>query len=400
MNEPLDLIWAVLESPEPIIANSAWQRLSKADRALLDSVGLLKRHTLNEIQCPVCSDGHRSPVDEADCPSGEIQYSIECPAELRIIIEQEQRVTRRIEPKRVAESIACSLELTGEMGSVSGDLLYFCGYYECRSIRVEVYFARGLQQNNGVGLAKLLPHSVLPKVVYTPLFRPDQSSWDQDIPLHVIPLRSAACLDRGILVLDFALFESIAKSLVGQNADPEYMFMKCGDFWDICFDGSKVLHIKDSVGMVYIARVLYEPNISLPVVALVAARIGIDPVQTRGTSGLRVDGQAKSEYKAEYEMLIESRGIAQQTNDQAGLERVTEQLNDMATELSRSLNLSGKSREDSDHEKIRISVTNAINRSISHIQKIDPDFGRHLKSCIQTGSDVIYTPEIEIEWVI
>ena len=400
MNEPLDLIWAVLESPEPIIANSAWHRLSKADRALLDSVGLLKRHVLNEIQCPVCSDGHRSPVHEVDCPSGEIQYSIECPAELQIIIEQEQRVTRRIEPKRVAESISCSLELTGDVRSISGDRFYFCGYYEYRDVRVEIYFGRGLNQNDGAQITSSLPKSFLPQLVWVPQCSSKNILWDMENPPAVLLLAGMTGVDHIRLVVHREVFVSTVRELVLNRAHPEHMFVKRGATWEICYQGSVPVSVKASKGMSYIAQLLEFPRRSISSVELQTIEANIGPRAMRGSKGEIIDIHAKEEYEKLLPTLRASQEQARVVGDMKNVDSLNEQIQAIEDQLRCSTNIRGELRKQLDCESARTSVTNAINTAIKNITKEHQELGVHLRNSISTGHNPVYQSDSNILWVI
>ena len=69
------------------------------------------------------------------------------------------------------------------------------------------------------------------------------------------------------------------------------MFQRRGEFWQLSFDGGTKF-LKDSIGLGYIARLLMEPHRDIPAVTLLAARIGIDPLVTTGSSGEVLDDQA------------------------------------------------------------------------------------------------------------
>jgi hypothetical protein len=74
--------------------------------------------------------------------------------------------------------------------------------------------------------------------------------------------------------------------------------------------------------MGYIARLLMEPNVSIPAVTLLAARAVIDPLVATGSSGEFLDDEAREKYGKRYRALLEDLADARENNDLGEIEKL------------------------------------------------------------------------------
>lgn len=171
----------------------------------------------------------------------------------------------------------------------------------------------------------------------------------------------------------------------------ENVFQLRGDFWQATFSG-ETKFLKDSAGMSSIARLLAQPGRDVPAVTLLAARAGIDPLVTQGTTEPFLDELARAAYQSRYESLMQEIAEATRQGNQAVLTEVQEELRALSEELSRATGLSGNARHRSDADRVRKSVSMAVARSIAAISQHHPKLGHHIQVSISAGLVFRYDP--------
>ena len=182
-------------------------------------------------------------------------------------------------------------------------------------------------------------------------------------------------------------------------AHADCVFQCWGQKWVVKFQGE--IRIMDGVrGMFYIARLLAEPKRDVPAVSLLAAAAGIDPRVASGTSGPLLTAETQQEYKKKYLEAQEEVEEAERNNDVGRIELAKQQREALGIELARATGLSGRTRQKTDAEKVRKSVSMAVSRAIEGIGKEHESLGRHLTASISSGIVFQYTPEQEgIVWL-
>jgi hypothetical protein len=168
--------------------------------------------------------------------------------------------------------------------------------------------------------------------------------------------------------------------------------------WVLSLDG-KTVYMKDSVGLVYIARLLSEPHRDIAAVSLLAARAGIDPRVAAGSSGPILDEQARKDYGRRYTELQEELAKAEAHNDLGRVSKMQAEMEALMTELASATGLGGRDREQTDAEKVRKSVSMAVSRDISKIEAEHESLARHLTASISSGRVFRYSPESPIDWL-
>ncbi len=177
------------------------------------------------------------------------------------------------------------------------------------------------------------------------------------------------------------------------------VFRLLGDYWHVAFDGQTV-HLKDSVGFCYLARLLTEPQRDIPAVSLLAARAGIDPRMASGSDGELLDDAGRAKFKQRYQELIEELDEAQKNNDIGRITQAKAEMESLGNELSRATGLGGRSREKTDADKVRKAVSMAVSRDIERITLKHPALGRHLEKSITSGYTFRYDPEKPVDWLV
>jgi hypothetical protein len=193
--------------------------------------------------------------------------------------------------------------------------------------------------------------------------------------------------------------EHLRELIISQSNEADQIFRLQGEFWQIRYDG-KTVFVKDTVGLGYIARLLTEPNRDISAVQLLAARAGIDPLITTGSSGDVLDEQTKAEYGRRYRELPQELEEARANHDHSQIDRLETEKEMLTSELARAIGLGGRSRKKTDAEKIRNAVSMAVSRDIKRIDTLHPDLGRHLTISISSGLIFRYDPEFETHWIV
>lgn len=400
MADPLEPVWAAMEAVDPTLMPDGWRRLEPSVREALVTAGIFVRgDPVERVRCPVCTPSHFEPVIARTGKDGTIEHFIKCPREMRVRVHPDDLQTWRVDVAAVARSIAETAALVGDVRPLGSDRSWFCGHVVVRGVRVEVVLARGIGRADGAGVAASIPRSPLQRLVLVPSSVPDESLWG-DRATSVLSLRGLATIQDGVLAVEQRAIFLAAQHILRGGELPPHLFTLKGDFWAIGFDGGEVTHLKDSAGLVYLARLLSEPHRALPAVTLLAARAGIDERVTLGSAGSAADERLRAEMRERYRDLMSQRDAADRTNDIGRLAAIDTELDELMVETNRRFGLGGRARESSDADNIRKAVFMAIDRSIEAIAGPLPDLGRHLRSHIRTGRVCRYAPDREIEWVI
>lgn len=400
MTDPLALLLAVLETPTPVIALSSWSRLSASSQSQLDQSGLVAPFQCSEIICPACDLHHRSTVLKLDSPDGNPRYVIACPVEGQVDLRPDDRITRSVEMVRVAESVASSLDLEGHLKLVAGDRLIFCGFAWHRGQRVEIYLGRGLGRSDRHRITAAIPQSPLPQVLWVPQVRPLEESLDALKPPAVLALDGMARLEPDGLVVLRGVFDSTVRELILSRSHPEHQFVKKGDSWSICYQGSETVSVKHKKGMGYIARLLEFPSRPVSAVSLHLGVSGLDPIVLSGSRGEKLDEQAIEDYSALQDDLVEKLRDARIVGDTALVMTLEERVQVIGDELRGAVDIRGELRKFTDKEAARTSVSSTIGRAITSISKEHKELGRHLKASIRRGHDCVYEPDEPIDWIL
>jgi len=194
-------------------------------------------------------------------------------------------------------------------------------------------------------------------------------------------------------------------------APVEHTFRREGDVWLVEFDSSAV-RVRDTKGMQYLARLLADPGHELHVLDLAGASHAGEGKASAGDglasdglgdAGVRLDAQAKAEYRRRVEDLRADIAEAESWNDPERAARSREELEFLTQELSGAIGLGGRDRKAaSASERARLSVTRAIRSAMDRLRELDPPLGAHLDATIRTGTYCVYTPDprVPVRWVV
>lgn len=207
--------------------------------------------------------------------------------------------------------------------------------------------------------------------------------------VQVISLPATDALEG--LALDWS---AALQSLPGSSSEKErYVFRKKGQSWELTFEGRATL-VRESKGILYIAELMRSPGREVFVAELFAAARGVAQVPV-GTAGETIDDKARRDYQRRAEDLKYQLAEAERNNDSGRCESIRLELEELADQILAGQGLSGRPRRSQDdRDRIRKSVSMAIERAIGAIRKHAPALGEHLDKHIHRGYFLSYSGSI------
>jgi hypothetical protein len=178
------------------------------------------------------------------------------------------------------------------------------------------------------------------------------------------------------------------------------VFRKLGrapDCWEIWFEAGEPLYLKTSKGLDYIHVLLQSPGRTFSPVELRDAIAGHGRLPT-GTLGPVSDVQAIRDYQHRLTELRADLDTATENNDIGRTERILYEIEALEQEISRCVGLGGRLRHNSDAERARKSVSNAIYRALHQLRPRHAVLFRHLSAALKIGNGVCYIPTDPTEW--
>jgi len=197
------------------------------------------------------------------------------------------------------------------------------------------------------------------------------------------------------------------------------LFALDGNFWSIDYDG-RLIRLKDSKGLCQLAHLLRHPErefLALDLVELTDPRSEpstapqidfreLSELSVRSDPGANggelIDAQAKTAYERRIAELREELDDARELSDEERIARLEDEIDLIATELSASLGLRGRSRRaGSAAEQARVNVTKNLGRALDQIEAKHESLGHLLKSTIRTGIFCSYQPDsrFPVAWI-
>jgi hypothetical protein len=162
-----------------------------------------------------------------------------------------------------------------------------------------------------------------------------------------------------------------------------------GDVWKVSF-GTRSARLRDSRGLRMLAQLVAEAGREFHVLELE----GLDPAGDSGDAGEALDPAAISAYRARAQVLRAELGEAESWSDLGRAARAREELEALAAQLARGVDLRGRPRrEGSRVERARINVRRRVVDAIRRVAEELPDLGAHLSATIRTGTTCVYLPE-------
>jgi tetratricopeptide (TPR) repeat protein len=188
------------------------------------------------------------------------------------------------------------------------------------------------------------------------------------------------------------------------HVSADNVFRRDGDYWSLVFDGRSV-HLRDSRGLQYLARLLANAGRELHVLDLVVIeqndragprRATEEGFQFRdlGDAGELLDGRAKEAYRRRLAEINDDLEEARALGDASRVAQASAERDFLARELLRAVGLGGRDRRAGGaSERARASVTRAIRQAMKRIGAHHPSLAAHLERAVRTGTYCAYLPD-------
>lgn len=204
-------------------------------------------------------------------------------------------------------------------------------------------------------------------------------------------LASTCLLVRAALPGDLRPHASTARKPVFRKLSEET------DCWEIWYERGEPLYIKGSKGLSYIHTLLQSPGRTFSSAELRDAVAGHGHLPA-GNLGPLADAQAIRRYQHRLNELRADLDIAVEHNDIGRKDKIIYEIDALEQELSRSVGLGGRLRQNSDAERARKSVSNAIHRALQQVRTQHPSLCRHLTATLNIGNGLSYEPIDGSDW--
>jgi hypothetical protein len=164
-----------------------------------------------------------------------------------------------------------------------------------------------------------------------------------------------------------------------------------GEAWTCVCEGD-TFRLKDTKGVRMLATLLAEPGREFHVLDLTDTRRSGESMDS-GDAGEMLDATARAQYQRRVEELRGELEEAEAWNDPSRAERAREELDRIATELSRAFGLGGRERRSgSAAERARVNVQRRLRDAVKRIEQHSPAAAKHLSWALKTGTYCIYDP--------
>lgn len=177
------------------------------------------------------------------------------------------------------------------------------------------------------------------------------------------------------------------------------LFRREGDYWTITYDG-RVLRLKDSRGLHYLAHLLRHPEREFHVLEILGVHGQGDGAQSTGANEVRrddgpgaLDAAAKAAYRQRLDELRGELEEAERFNDSGRVARLRHEHDAIAEQLVAAVGLGGRDRRaGSSAERARSTVGKRIKDVLKKLRQGHPALGHHLATSIKTGYFCSYQP--------
>ena len=394
MPDLLPLCWPLVDAPEPVFPGRVVAAWREGAHEQLVELGILQAaENADYVLCPECFE-HEEEVLALEWPDGRVRLMIPCPEVLRVEVPPQLLQQWAISLPTVVAQLAASLQLVGKTLELVPERLWRLGRLNVEGNLRDVLFAR-LVGARDADFQSEFARALRPIVLFAGDVPPQRWWPGRMLPCSTVP-HIATCSADGIGIDREALLGLVSQA-EETDSSAALAFRRRSEFWVLSF-GGKTIYLKDSVGLAYIARLLSEPHRDIPAVSLLAARAGIDPLVSTGSSGEMLDDDARDAYSVRYRDLCEELADATRDHDEGRIERLQEEMEQLATELASATGLGGRSRTKSDADKVRVSVSMAVKRTIEAVSEHHDRLGQHLKLSISSGQTFRYSPDSRQEW--
>lgn len=204
--------------------------------------------------------------------------------------------------------------------------------------------------------------------------------------------------------------------------EPENIFRKCGDAWEVRFDGGeKFILTNCNTGAAYLHFMLVKPNVATPVIEIMRSvsgesedyvstnQLGENDISFGYTlsdlpdeqSDMIADDTALRQYYRELEMLTKDIAKAEAAGDNATAGQLQQDAESLKIEMEKIISNAGQKKKFLNQMKnIANACRCAVNFTINKIAAYDPGLSEYLRITIRGGRNPGYFPSDMREWFL
>jgi hypothetical protein len=215
------------------------------------------------------------------------------------------------------------------------------------------------------------------------------------------------------LVRECNLVQLVTPPTPEPESEPENIFRKCGDAWELRFDGGeKFLLTGVDTGASYIAFLLKRPNVKTRVVEIIQKTspacnqdtiadqegISVGNIPVAG-SGAVADLKAIEQYRNEAKELLSYLDAARDSGDLEEIKRLEMDICALNKTINEAISPKNQQKRLNDPMRnIDRSFRNAVNRAIKRIGKYDKELASYFEQTVQCGIFSVYRPIGNVRW--
>ena len=185
-----------------------------------------------------------------------------------------------------------------------------------------------------------------------------------------------------------------------RSVSADAVWCRDGDGWLVGYQGREA-RVRDSKGMVVLARLLAAPGREFHVLDLGSPEAHADRAVRSGDTGEVIDAQARRVYQRRLAALESEIDDAERSGDLGRAERAQSERDALVEQLTAAYGIGGRARRSNDPaERVRSTVTKRIRGAISRIDDGHPALALHLTNSVRTGRYCAYTPEHPVVWTV
>lgn len=389
MRQLLRTLSQLLESSRATITNDELADLTDGSHAVLVNLKILvPTRSATHVVCNACHEDHVEEVIRIKTGK-DVVFRLRCPDAGPVDVPADRLRQWTLDTPRLVSLLSAGIDAANSAEVVVSDSAWRLGSVEIAGVALGVVLVRGSGTSSLETVASKLPPQRT--VIVCTREAPDQI----DGYAATLSLTTAFTFNSGRF--EFQV-NQVRGMLATEAAVVGNVFQRRGEFWQMSFEG-ETKYFKDSVGIGYIARLLIQPHKIISAVTLLAARAGIDPLVAAGTAGEGLDAQARKEMGQRFRDLQEDLEEARRNNDIGRQEKAENEMEALTVQLASAFDHRGRPRQQTDADKVRKSVSEAVRRDIERITAEHPTLGRHLTASIFSGSDFRYAPEHQADWL-
>ena len=224
------------------------------------------------------------------------------------------------------------------------------------------------------------------------------------------------------LILECNLSKLIAPPVPEPEPEPENIFRKCGDAWEIRFDGGeKFVLTSADTGARYLHFMLGRPGTSTPITEIMR-KVSGEPSNIVSVDMLEegflterysfsdlpdsitdniADDKAIRQYRQEIDKIKHDIETAKSVGDNITTEQLEQDLQNLTSKINEIISPKGQRKKLSDNIKKQVdSFRYVVNHTIDKIALHDPTFAKYLNTMIKFGRTPGYQPVSDMSWVL